>query len=77
MNIWQWGAVGSVSRTALNEVSANQIAQIFWPTEFQTHWSDLALRVYTVYFADRDTWRRSVASCDLMVVSFRDGSAYG
>ena len=52
----------SVSTTALHEVSARvfQIAQIFWSTKFQTLWSNLAYRVFTVYFADRETWRRSI-----------------
>lgn len=71
MSIWQGRAVGSVSKTPLYEVSVRvfQIAQNFWSTKFQTLWSNLAYHVYTVYFADRETWRRSVASCDLMVVS--------
>jgi hypothetical protein len=63
MNFWKGGAVGSVSRTPLYEVSARvfQIAQSFW----STLWSNLPYRVHTVYFADRETWRKSVAWTNL------------
>ena len=63
--------MGSVSKTPLYEVSARvfQIAQIVWSTEFQTIRSNLAYHVCNVYFADTETWRRSAASCDLLVVS--------